>query len=224
MRDKYRQGFNLIAWERHEAMITLGVTGIMGAGKTTVCNMFHEFGIKIIDADMVAHRLISPFGPMWWALSEYFGQGIIDRDTAEVDRQKLGAIVFGDYFLLQKLNILMHPFIIKEIKYQLRQLHETGARMAVLDAPLLIEVGLHSSVDKVLVVLIEQSNRLVRLQRRDPQLTSQDIIQRSCNQMSQEVKQRYADFVIDNNGNLQKTRKQVNLIFKDLMKKQTKIH
>ena len=194
-------------------MITLGVTGIMGAGKTTVCNMFHEFGIKTINADMVAHRLISPFGQMWWALSEYFGQGIIDRDTAEIDRQKLGAIVFGDYFLLQKLNILMHPFIIKEIKYQLRQLQESGARMVVLDAPLLIEVGLNSSVDKVLVVLIEQSNRLVRLHSRDPQLTSQHIIQRSCHQMSQEVKQRYADFVIDNNGNLQKTRKQVNLIF-----------
>lgn len=204
--------------------MTLGVTGIMGAGKTTVCNMFHEFGIKIIDADMVAHQLISPFGQMWWALSEYFGQGIIDRDTAEIDRRKLGAIVFGDYFLLQKLNILMHSPIIKEIKYQLRQLRESGARMAVLDAPLLIEVGLHSSVDRVLVVVIEQSNRLVRLRRRDPQLTGQDIIQRSCNQMSQEVKQKYADFVIDNNGNLQKTREQVNVIFKDLMEDRTEIH
>ena len=205
-------------------MITLGVTGIMGAGKTTVCNMFYEFGSKIIDADMVAHQIISPFGQMWWILSEYFGQGIIDRDTSEIDRQKLGAIVFGDYFLLQKLNILMHPFIIKEINYQLRKLRESGARMAVLDAPLLIEAGLHSSVDKVLVVVTEQSNRVIRLRIRDPQLTNQGIIQRTRNQMSQEVKQRYADFVIDNNGNLQRTRKQVKVIFQKLMEGQPKIH
>lgn len=204
-------------------MITLGVTGIMGAGKTTVCNMFREFGIKIIDADMVAHQLISPFGQMWWVLSGYFGQGIIDRDTSEIDRQKLGAIVFGDYFLLQKLNILMHPFITKEIKYQLRKLQESGARMAVLDAPLLIEVGLHSSVDKVLVILTEQSNRIARLRSRDHQLTRKDIIKRTCHQISQEVKQRYADFVIDNNGNLQMTRNQVKLIFKELMDNQSKI-
>ena len=151
-------------------------------------------------------------------------KGIIDKDTAEIDRKKLGAIVFEDYFLLHRLNILMHPLIIKEIKYQLRQLQQSGARMAVLDAPLLIELGLHNSVDRVLVVLIEQSNRLVRLRSRNPQLTSQDIIQRSCHQMSQDHKQKYADFLIDNNGNLQKTRKQVKIIFKDLMENQTKIH
>ena len=205
-------------------MVALGVTGIMGSGKTTICSMFRQLGAKVIDADMVAHQLMAPFGSVWWALCEYFGPGIVGQNTAEIDRAKLGSIVFGDYFLLQKLNSLVHPLIIKEMKYQLRQLRKGGAKIAVLDAPLLIEVGLHSFVDKVVVVLIEQSNRMGRLRSRDPQLSSPEIIQRSCRQMSQEAKQRCADFVIDNNGSLEKTQQQVCLIFQNVMENQAKIH
>lgn len=205
-------------------MVTLGVTGTMGSGKTTICAMFGKLGVKIIDADIVAHQLMGPFGPVWWSLCEYFGLGIVDRNTDEIDRAKLGTIVFENSFLLQKLNSLVHPLIIKEIKYQLRQLRKGGAKFAVLDAPLLIEAGLHNFVDKILVVLIEQRNRLARLQKRDPQLTSRQIIQRSCNQMDQEAKQRYADFVIDNNGRLEETQRQVYSVFENLMRNRNEIN
>ena len=206
-----------------DSMVTLGVTGTMGAGKTTICNMFSELGVEVIDADKVSHQLMEPFRPLWWTLTEYFGQGIIDRDTSTIDRIKLGFIVFNDCFLLQKLNLLMHPLIMKQIKYQLRQLQENEVRMVVLDAPLLIEVGLQSAVDKVLVVLIEKKNRLARLKNRNPQLTDREIIQRSCSQMSQEEKQKYADYVIDNNGKLKKTRQQVDVVFHDLVDR-IKVH
>ena len=200
-----------------KGVITLGITGTMGSGKTTICNMFHRFGAKVIDADKVAHQLMAPFGPVWWTLCEYFGAGIVRRNSAEIDRVKLGSIVFADHFFLRKLNALVHPLIVKEIKYQLEQTEKAGTRIVVLDAPLLIEVGLHGFVDKVVVVLIGQKNRMVRLRKRNPQLTSLQIIQRSCNQMSQESKQKYADFAINNNGNLEKTQRQVYEIFQKVI-------
>lgn len=201
-------------------MITLGVTGIIGSGKTTICNMFQQLGAKVIDADRVSHQLMSPFGPVWWALYEYFGSGIVEPNTDEIDRVKLGAIVFADFFFLQQLNSLVHPVIIREIKCQLKQLLKSRAKIAVLNAPLLIEVGLHNCVDKVVVVSIDQGNQMARLRKRDPQLTASQISQRMGNQMSQEVKQRYADFVIDNNGHLGRTQQQVYAVFQKVIQNQ----
>lgn len=198
-------------------MITIGVTGSIGSGKSTVSQMFHEVGAYIIDADLVARQIMAPFGREWWKICEYFGQGIIRSDTGEIDRDRLGAIVFGDFFLLQKLNSLVHPPIVQEIKDRLRTLRASGRRLAIVDAPLLIEAGLHKCVDMVVVVSVEPDIQAARLRNRNPRLTTPKIIQRISSQMSLEARKRYADFVIDNTGCLIKTRQQVLMIFQKAM-------
>ena len=196
----------------------IGVTGTIGSGKSTVSNMFHELGAHIIDADLIARQVMTPFKPGWWAIYEYFGQGMVRPDTSEIDRSRLGMRVFGDFFLLQKLNSLIHPPIVQEIKNQLGIKMSQGVKIVVVDAPLLIEVGLHHNVDVVVVVSVEPAIQIARLQSRDSCLTTQKIIQRMNSQMSLEHKKKYADFVIDNNEDLEKTRQQVHLIFREVLK------
>lgn len=201
-------------------MITIGITGSIGSGKSTVSRMFHELEGSIIDADEVAQQVMAPFRPAWWAVYEYFGQGLVCPDTSEINRARLGAFVFGDPFLLQKLNSLVHPLIIKEINDRLHQLRSRGVRLAVVDVPLLIEAGLHHDVDFVVVVCAEQDTQIARLRNRYSRLTTQDIIQRIKSQMSLEAKKKYADFVINNNESLGKTRQQVHRVFREVMKGQ----
>jgi len=201
-------------------MITIGITGSIGSGKSTVSRMFHELGASIIDADEVAQQQMVPFMPAWWAVCEYFGQGIICPATSRINRAKLGAFVFGDSFLLKKLNSLVHPPIIKEINDQVQQLRRSGVRLAAIDVPLLIEAGLHSDVDFVVVVSVDLKSQIARLHNRYPQLTTREILQRINSQMSLETKKKYADFVINNDESLWKTRQQVRLIFQEVMKGQ----
>ena len=112
-------------------MVVIGVTGIMGSGKTTVSRMFCELGARVIDADSVARQLMSPFEPGWWNVCEYFGQGIVDRSTSEIDRLKLGSMVFNDPYLLKRLNSLVHPLVIREIGCLAREKTSFGAMMTV---------------------------------------------------------------------------------------------
>jgi len=199
----------------------IGITGVPCSGKTTVSNMFRELGAEVIDADLIGHQLLSPFTPTWQKIRQYFGPGIVDGNTGEIDREKLGSMVFGDHMLLNKLNALMHPLIIEEIRRKLEQLGQGETRAAVLDVPLLIEVGLHEAVDAVIVVMVESHVQLARLRKKNPHLTDLEIDQRIRSQLSQDVKQEYADFIIDNSGDLDKTRQQVYSIFQELMKKQS---
>jgi dephospho-CoA kinase len=207
--------------EDRGSMIVIGITGVPGSGKTTVSNMLHERGAEVINADLIGHQLLSPFTPTWRKICEYFGSGIVNGNTGEIDREKLGSMVFSDHILLNKLNSLLHPFIIEEIRRELERLRREGTRAAVLDVPLLIEVGLHKAVDAVIVVVVESHVQWARLRRKNPRLTDLQIDQRIRSQLSQDVKQEHADFVIDNSGDLDKTRQQAYSIFEELMKKQS---
>jgi dephospho-CoA kinase len=207
--------------EDQGSMVVIGITGVPGSGKTTVSNMLHELGAEVINADLIGHQLLSPFTPTWRKICEYFGSDIVNSNTGEIDREKLGSMVFGNHMLLHKLNSLMHPLIVEEIRGKLDRLRQEGTRAAVLDAPLLIEVGLHKAVDAVIVVVVESRIQWARLREKNPRLTDLQIDQRMRSQLSQDVKQEHADFIIDNSGDLDRTRQQVYSIFEELMKKQS---
>lgn len=200
-------------------MMVIGITGGIGSGKSTVSGMFRELGARVIDADKVAQEVMAPFEPGWWAVYEYFGQGIVCPETSEIDRARLGSLVFGDPLFLRKLNSLVHPLILRRIEELLQQLRDQGTKVAVVDAPLLIETGLHRRVDVVLVVWVERDIQIARLKSRQPQMAMSEIVQRINTQMSLEEKKKYADFVIDNNQSLEKTRQQVELIFQTIVKR-----
>ncbi len=177
----------------------LGVTGSFGSGKSTVSEMFSRLGYKIIDADKIA-RKVSQMPSIKRALVKEFGTS---------NRKELAAIVFANSKKLKKLNSIVLPVIIIEIKNKIRK-HKN----VVLDAPLLIESGLHKIADFTIVVKCQRSKQIKRLRLKPSfrKISDKEIDNRIDSQLPLEKKLRYADYVIDNNSTLSKTRKKVMLV------------
>jgi dephospho-CoA kinase len=183
--------------------IILGLTGSFGSGKSTVAKMFACLGAKVIDADKIGHKLFSPRGGVYKKIIKAFGKGIISSSGA-IDRQRLGKKVFSEKSALRKINSITHPEIIKAIKKDI--IRYRG--LVVLDAPLLIEAGLLSLVDKLVVVKTNKLIQLKRISARD-NLSKGEIEKIIRSQAPLKSKERLADFVIDNNGSIEETEKQV---------------
>ena len=193
--------------------LILGVTGSFGSGKTTVAKMFKSCGAKIIDADKVSHALLRPETQVYRTIVKTFGKGILKKDGT-VNRRQLGRIVFSNKSLLEKLNSIMHPEVIRIIK---KKLNETKDGIIILDAPLILETGRRDLADKLIVVKTTIAEQIKRIQKKST-LTKKEILNRIKSQIPFKRKLRLADFVIDNDGTLQETRKQVTLIRRVLWK------
>lgn len=193
--------------------IILGLTGSFGSGKTTVARIFRSFGAKIIDADSIAHRVIKPKNPIYKKIINTFGKDILNKDRT-INRNKLAKLVFNNKELLKSLNKIMHPEVIRIIREKIKAV---SAGIIVLDAPLLIEKGLQNLVDKLIVVTITREKQIERI-RQKTDLSRQDILKRINAQISQNVKSRFANFIIDNSGTIEETKKQVMAIRRLLWK------
>ena len=192
-------------------MLTLGLTGNLGAGKTTVAGMFQKLGAKVLNADRMAHELIEPNGACFKAVVRFFGEEILT--DGKIDHKKLARIVFNDSKKLARLNKIIHPKVIQQISKQLVSLRaqRSEAKQSfniVIEAALLIESGLHKFVDEIIVV---KANRRLQLERilKQRGILKQDALQRLKMQMGIQEKIKFADIVIDNRGNLNQTEKQV---------------
>lgn len=175
----------------------------MATGKSTVARIFQSFGARVIDADSLAHRFIGPKGPAYKKIVGLFGKSILKKG-GRINRRKIAGLVFQDPGLLKKLNRIVHPPVIKFIKEKAQEAKE---EIVVLDLPLLFEAGLEKFVDKVIVVKASRQAQLKRaLQKR--RLNKKEILTRIKAQMPLSRKVRLADFVIDNNGTVSKTKKQ----------------
>ncbi|MCM8797400.1 MAG: dephospho-CoA kinase [Candidatus Omnitrophica bacterium] len=193
--------------------VVLGVTGVFGSGKSTVAGIFRSYGDKVIDADKIAHQLIRPTGKIYKKIVGYFGPRILGRGR-QIDKTKLAELVFNNRDSLAKLNAIMHPQIIRIIRERIKKVKRG---IVVVDAPLLLETGLGDSVDKVIVVKAEKNECVKRIKKRSGLTTSQ-ILRRFGPQMPLRRKLRLADFIIDNNGSMQKAKKQVIEIRRKLWK------
>lgn len=191
--------------------VILGVTGSFGSGKTTVAKIFQSFGAQIIDADKIAHSCISPRRQAYKKIIDTFDKDIFSKDRT-INRRKLAWMIFNNKNLLRRLNNIIHPEVIKIIKSQIKA---SRVKIIVLDAPLLLEAGLRGIVDKLIVVKITQDIQITRVQNKTA-LSKADILKRIRAQISQNVKLRFANFVIDNSGTIQNTKKQVIRIWKKL--------
>lgn len=190
----------------------IGVTGSFGSGKTTVAGIFKSFGAKLIDADKIAHRIIKPGSKVYKKIIAAFGKDIL-KDNKTIDRDKLAHLVFNNKSLLRTLNKITHPRIISLIKGQIRA---DRSKIIVLDAPLLIEAGLGDWVDKIIVVKLSRAQQIQRLLNK-PYLTKSEVSKRIAAQMPLRKKMRLADFIINNNGTIKATKRQVEKIFKKLI-------
>ena len=195
-------------------MVLIGLTGNIGSGKSTVSAMLKERGATIIDADVVAKQLCEPGEPGWQRIREHFGREVFEQDN-RLNRRKLGEIVFADRSKLQLLNSLIHPLVSERIRKLIHESAGRGDREVVIDAPLLIEAGLHVLVDRLWVVVAEDEVRLRRIMERDG-LTEEAARLRMWAQEDQSEKVAIADAVIENSGDLEETRRQVARLWNEL--------
>jgi dephospho-CoA kinase len=191
--------------------LILGLTGTFGSGKSTVARMLKSDRNKIIDADKIAHRVLGQ-ADVYKKITGIFGREVIENDS--IDRSRLGGSVFCSKRLLGKLQEIVHPKIIRIIKEEIKDYPDKDI---ILDAPLLIEVGLERLADKVLVVKISREEQVRRLIRKT-NLCRKDILRRINAQIPLSTKVRMADFVIDNSGTLKETKEQVGKIRRLLWK------
>jgi dephospho-CoA kinase len=189
----------------------LGLTGSFGSGKSAVSALFRELGAAVIDADELARQVVEPGSPALAEIAETFGPDLIGPD-GRLARRELAGRVFGDPQAVARLNAIIHPRVRGET---LRLLGEwKDAPLIVLDVPLLFEAGMQSLADKVAVVVISENQRFYRLRHRG--FSEREVIQRLGAQMPQADKIRQADFIIDNSGTIEATRKQVQTLMDQL--------
>jgi dephospho-CoA kinase len=200
-------------------MLVIGLTGGIVSGKTTVAWMFKELGAKIIDADMIAREIVQPHKKAWKEIVENFGEEIL-KENQEINRKKLGNIVFSNQTKLNYLNKITHPVIIENIKMQLSQISQQATRdnkeiICIVDAPLLFEAHLAGIMDRNIVVYIPEKEQIVRLVKRDG-ISRPEALKRIRAQMSLKVKISLADYVIDNSLSPENTKQQVIQLWRKL--------
>ena len=188
-------------------MLTVGLTGSIAVGKSFVCSIFAELGCHVLDADQTAREVVQPGSFGLGRIVETFGYEVLTR-FGELDRKRLGSIVFGDEKKRKLLNSIVHPLVINAQDLWIREREEIDPKgIAVIDAALMIESGGYRRFDKLIVVWCEAAIQLRRLMLRD-NLTRDDAQKRIDSQMPQEEKKRYADHLIDTSNGFDDTRKQ----------------
>ncbi|MBM7582192.1 dephospho-CoA kinase [Caldicoprobacter guelmensis] len=196
-------------------MKIIGLTGGIACGKSTVSKILAELGAAVIDADMIAREVMRKGTPVWQEVKETFGDEYLQPD-GEIDRKKLGELVFSNPEALKKLNSITHPAIQKRVLSEIERLKLMSCYKAVVvDAALLIEAGWYDMVDEVWLVVADREAQIERLMKRSG-LTRQQALNRINSQMAQEIKMRYADKIIDNSDGLEYTRKQVEQLWAEL--------
>ncbi len=199
-------------------MKIIGVTGSIGTGKSTVSNFFKELGAYVIDLDGIVHELLRSDASTYKELTANFGKGILDK-AGKIDRKRLSKRVFVNTKELKNLCLIIHPAVIRILKGRLDEMRNKDPdRVVVVDAPLLIEANLLDLVDMVLVVKTNLQNQFKRCIKK-LKISRKDVERRMLAQMPLSQKERYGDFVIDNNFTQSNTKEQVKKIFELISRK-----
>jgi dephospho-CoA kinase len=188
-------------------VLKVGLTGSIAVGKSFVLGVLRELGARTIDADVIAREVVEPGTAGLTAIAEDFGAGVLTPEGF-LDRAKLGSIIFADQSKRQKLNSILHPFIIERQDDIMRRWEiETPAAIAVVDAALMIESGGYQRFDRLIVVHCEPALQIERLMKRED-ISLAEAQRRVSSQMPQEEKKKYADYLIDTSGGFDSARSQ----------------
>ena len=190
--------------------LVIGLTGGIASGKSTVSNMLKEMSITVIDADVEARLAVMKGEPAYQKILAEFGDEIL-LETGEIDRQKLGAIIFHQADQRQRLNEITHPEVRRRMLEQVETAKRNNEEVVILDIPLLFESNLTAMVEKTILVYVDRDIQMQRLVERN-NLTHEDAQARIHSQMPLSEKIKLADAVINNNGSLDETKQQLLMI------------
>ena len=181
-----------------EVMLVVGLTGSIGTGKSEATRILQELGAGIINADQVGHEAYTPHTESWNEVVDAFGQDIL-QPNGEIDRSKLGAIVFADSSQMTKLNGIMHPRMAGMVADKIEQMRSHGIHVAVVEAALLFEAGWEILVDEVWTTDSPLESVFQRLMLRNG-LNEEEVRKRLASQMDVQERLNRSDVVIDNSG------------------------
>ena len=197
-------------------MLVVGLTGGIGSGKSTFASLLAERGAQIIDADLLGRDALEPGAHAWHSVVDTFGDEVLVEGTMNIDRKKLASIVFNSKEKLAALNAIVHPVIMKGIADALEALRGTR-EIVILDAALIVELGLADSVDLVVVVTADVDSRRRRLAEMRG-MAHDDIMARIGSQAPEEDLIAKADIVVRNNGDLDKLGKEADRVWAELQR------
>jgi len=195
--------------------MVIGLTGGIASGKSTVSAKLKELGAAIIDVDILARGVVSKGEIAYNRIVQCFGENIL-LPSGEINRKRLGSVVFSDKEKLALLNSITHPEIISRVKAEIQELKVAGNKVIVVDAAILIEMGLHKYVDSVWVVIVEKETQIKRLIERD-KFDYKDSENRIKSQFTNEVRKKYADVIIDNNKPIEEVGKKLEDLWNNII-------
>jgi len=195
-------------------MKVIGLTGGIGSGKSTVSQFLAELGAVILNADEAGHEAFKPDTEIWREVVAAFGRQVLTPD-GNIDRKKLGEMVFGNAESLSRLNQIMHPRMYDMVKAQLEEYRRQGMSVVVLEAPLLLEAGWTSLVDEVWVTTASESTVLRRLHEQKG-LSGEEALARIRSQLSSEERVKHANVIINTDCDLDELKSKVKQLWQRL--------
>ena len=191
----------------------IGLTGPTGAGKSAVARRLETAGATVIDADVLARRVVEPGEAALTALVERFSAAILTPDGT-LDRARLAKVVFADREAIERLNAIIHPLVQQEMDAQLELCRKNGEQVVVLDVPLLFEAGMQHMGDIVACVTAPQEIQIMRMHSRNG-YTREEAMSRIRSQMAVDEKAKRSDVVIDTNCTLDELRTNVEMLYQE---------
>lgn len=206
---------------RKVIVLKIGLTGGIASGKSLVSKMFVDLGAHCIDADDIAHELVRPGEKVYDEVVQQFGSKILNPDKT-VNRAKLAELAFDKRKpRIYELNRLMHPEVINRYESWMEDIRRRDAdAVAILEAALVLEAGLRKRFDRIIVVTCKPQQRIERWAQRfnlDAETAKAEVTRRMMAQAPDEAKIQAADYVIDNSGTVEETRKQVEKVYEALL-------
>jgi dephospho-CoA kinase len=202
-------------------MLKIGLTGGIASGKSLVSSIFVDLGAHCIDADAIAHELMSPGERVYDQVVQSFGDQILNPDKT-VNRAKVAELAFDKRRpRIYELNRIMHPEVIRRYEGWMEDIRSREPdAIAILEAALVLEAGLRKRFDRIMVVTCKPQQRIERWAQRfnlDLDTARAEVMRRMMAQAPDEAKIQAADYVIDNSGNVDETRKQVEKVYEALL-------